>query len=341
MAEIIQYRKERLDRGIKVRSDGIYAISHWMEMTYLIGPRLGLIMALIIFPLLPWVSLYWKKVFEIACAYAVLAISFDFLAHYVGLVNLGSSLFTGVGGYFAAVYNLYLGLEPWISIPLASVTGACLCTLLLLPCLPLRGVYFAIVTLIYPLFLTRIIEAWNILGGTNGLPGISGFPNFYCEALCISFAALFFLFGIRRFSSEDIGIVLKGIKDNDQAIKACGINITWMKALAVFIAALMGCFSGAYIVHAYMWAGLSLFALDFSVIPIASVVIGGTSLSGFVGGVVGSFILVPLSEALRVFGTLRIVIYCMVMLFFIIWKSEGIVDYLWRKYYQFEKLVKI
>ena len=29
-------RKERLDRGIKVRTDGVYAISHWKEMAYLV-----------------------------------------------------------------------------------------------------------------------------------------------------------------------------------------------------------------------------------------------------------------------------------------------------------------
>ena len=57
-----------------------------------------------------------------------------------------------------------------------------------------------------------------------------------------------------------------------------------------------------------MWAGLSLFALDFSIIPIAAVVIGGGGT--LVGAVIGRFILVPLSEFLRFFGTFRIVIYC-------------------------------
>jgi branched-chain amino acid transport system permease protein len=88
-----------------------------------------------------------------------------------------------------------------------------------------------------------------------------------------------------------------------------------------------------------MWAGLSLFALDFSIIPIAAVVIGGGGT--LVGAVIGCFILVPLSEFLRVFGTLRIVIYCAALTGFIVFKSEGIMVYLQRKYHQFERRVKV
>ena len=45
-------RKERLDRGIKVRTDGVYAISSWREITYLLLPRLLLIGGLLALPLL-------------------------------------------------------------------------------------------------------------------------------------------------------------------------------------------------------------------------------------------------------------------------------------------------
>ena len=44
-------RKERIDRGIKVRSDSVYAISSWKEITYLIAPRLVLILGLALAPL--------------------------------------------------------------------------------------------------------------------------------------------------------------------------------------------------------------------------------------------------------------------------------------------------
>ena len=86
-------------------------------------------------------------------------------------------------------------------------------------------------------------------------------------------------------------------------------------------------------------SGISLFALDFSIIPIAAVVIGGGGT--LVGALIGAFILVPLSEVLRAFGTFRIVIYCVILTGFIVFKSEGIMIYLQRKYHQFERWVKV
>jgi branched-chain amino acid transport system permease protein len=332
-------RKERIDRGLKVRTEGIYAISSMREILYLLGPRLLLIVGILVLPLVLELAPYWKRVINIMCAYALLALAFDFLANYVGLVCLGGAFFTGVGGYFAAIFNVYLSIPVYLAVPMASICGAAFCTFCLLPCLPLRGVYFAIVTLMYPLLFTRIIEALNILGGTNGITGLENFPNEYVEQYVIILMVLFFLFAMRRFVNQDVGLVLRGVKDNDQAVRASGINVTAMKIIAVFIASLIGCFAGAYIAHLYMWAGISLFALDFSIIPIASVVIGGGGT--LVGAVIGSFILVPLSEFLRFFGTFRIVIYCAVLTGFIVFKSEGIMVYLQRKYHQFERWVKV
>ena len=332
-------RRERIDRGLKVRTEGIYAISSYEEILYLIGPRLLLIVGVLLLPLVLELAPYWKRVVNIMCVYAVLALAFDFLANYVGLVCLGGALFIGVGGYLSAILNVYLHVPIYLSIPLATVFGAGLCTVIIMPCLPLRGVYFAIVTLMYPILLSRIIEALNILGGTNGITGLDSFPGEYVEQYTIIIVMLLALFGMRRLVGQDVGLVLRGVKDNDQSIRASGINVTVMKSLAVFIAALMGCFGGAYIAHLYMWAGLSLFALDFSIIPIASVVMGGGGT--LIGAVIGCFILVPLSEFLRFFGTFRVVIYCAILTGFIVFKSEGLMVYLQRKYHQFERIVKI
>ncbi len=267
------------------------------------GPRLLLIVGVLLLPFVLELAPYWKRVVNIMCVYAILALAFDFLANYVGLVCLGGALFIGVGGYLTAIFNVYLSIPFYLSIPLATVCGACLCTVIILPCLPLRGVYFAIVTLMYPILFSRIIEAFNILGGTNGISGVDSFPNEYVEKYAIIIVMLVVLFAMRRFVNQDVGLVLRGVKDNDQSVRASGINVTYMKSIAVFIASLMGCFAGAYLAHLYMWAGLSLFALDFSIIPIAAVVIGGGGT--LVGAVIGCFILVPLSEFLRFFGTLQ------------------------------------
>ncbi len=333
-----QRRKERLDRGIKVRSEGLYALMSWRELSYLFFPRLVLIVGILILPLVV-PSMYWQRVISIVCIYALLALSFDFLAHYVGLVSLGGAFFIGTGGYLAAILNTSFGLPPLLTIPIATLLGAFICTLLLFPCLPLRGVYFAIVTLMYPLLLARVIEALDILGGTDGILGIESFANRWVEQYFIILIVLFFLFGTRRLVNQDIGLVFRAVKDNDQSVRASGISITYYKTIAVFISSAIGCLAGAYLVHLYMWAGLSTFALDFSILPIAATVIGGAGT--LVGPVLGAFILVPISELLRAFGTLRIVFYALILLAFIIFRSEGIMVYGQRKYHQFEKWIKV
>jgi len=331
-------RKERLDRGIKVRTDSIYAISSWQEMSYLLAPRLALILGMLALPLV-MPSAYWQRVISIACIYALLTLGFDFLAGFVGLVSLGGALFIGVGGYIAAILNTSFGMPIALTIPIATVGGGMICTLLLLPGLRLRGVYFAIITLMYPLVLARIIEALNILGGTEGILGVASFPNRWIEQYFIIGVVILSAFGLRRLVSEDIGLVFRGLKDNDQAVRASGLSLTFYKAVAVFIASGLGCLGGAILVHIYMWAGISQFALDFSILPIAATVIGGGGT--LVGPLLGCFILVPISELLRTFGTLRIVFYALILTAFIVFRSEGIMVYAQRKYHQFERWVRV
>lgn len=331
-------RKERIDRGIKVRSEGIYSLMSLREMSFLALPRFILIAGLLALPVL-MPGLYWQRVISIVCIYALLAISFDFLAHYVGLVCLGGAFFIGTGGYIAGILNSYFAFPVFVSIPLATLLGGLVSTVLLLPCLPLKGVYFAIATLMYPLFMARIIEAFDLFGGTDGIMGIDSFSSAFIEQYFVIAVVLVFLFGLRRLVTTDRGLIFTAIMDNDQAVKASGINITKYKALAVFIASAMGCLGGAAITHIYMWTGISQFALDFSILPIAATVIGGSGT--LVGPVIGCLILVPASELLRDFGTLRIVFYSLILVGFILFRSDGIMIFARRKYEQFERWTQI
>lgn len=332
-------RLERVDRGIKVRSETLYALSSWREIAYLVAPRAILIGGFLLLPLalLPWP--YWGRVTLSVCVLALLAVSFDFLANYVGLVCLGGAFFFGVGGYTAALLNTQWGLPPFLAIPLASVVGAALCTAMLAPCLPLRGIYFAIVTLMYPLLMTRIIEAADVLGGTEGFRGIAGFSSAWTEQYGLIVALLAGVFGLRRFVAEDVGLPIRAVKDNDQAVRASGISVARTKAKAVLLASLLGCFAGAYYIHLYRSVGISAFALDLSILPIAATVIGGGGT--LVGPILGALLLVPLSEVLRDFGSLRIVIYALVLTGFVVLRSEGILLYASRKYQQFERWVEV
>jgi branched-chain amino acid transport system permease protein len=282
--------------------------------------------------------MYWQRVLCISAIYALLAIGFDFLANFVGLVSLGGALFVGVGGYIFGLSNSH-GLSPLLAMPVATVAGAAICTLVLLPTLPLRGVYFAIVSFVYPLMVTRLIVATGVAGGTEGISGLDMSPNIWVSQYVVLGFVLICLFVFRRIVNQDVGLVFRGLKDNDQAIRASGIDVTYYRAMAVFLAALLGCFAGAFLSYLYGWVGTSLFAIDFSVFPVAATVVGGPGT--LAGPVLGALILVPISEALRAFGTLRIVFYSIVIILFIVFWREGLLNYLRRRYEQFNRWVKV
>lgn len=328
------YRKERVDRGIKARTDDLFALSSYREILYLTLPRLLTIVGLLVLPLL--LGTYWQNVLLITLTIALLAVSWDLLAS-VGLVSLGQALFFGVGGYLAGVFSSRFGLLPLFTIPLATLAGSVFCTVLLYPVLRLRGVYFGLITFAVPLLLMRVIEATKILGGTEGMSGLPPLPGAAIELYILMVVALGCVFGFRRMLDTDYGLVLKAVRDNDRSVEAGGINVQWYKAQAVFLAALPATFAGAFLTHHYQFVGMPAFALDYSILPLTSVIVGGTG--SFAGAMLGAFILVPLSEMLRAFGTLRVVIYSLVLVIFVAGLPEGIFRYIQRKYHQFERLV--
>jgi branched-chain amino acid transport system permease protein len=191
----------------------------------------------------------------------------------------------------------------------------------------------------YPLIIPRIIEAFQLMGGTEGFTGLATFPSIWIDQYLIIAVVIIALFSLKWLVNRDFGIVIRAVKDNEQAVKASGINTTWYKAAAVFIASLIGCFAGAYLVHIYGWVGTSLFGLDFSILPIAATVLGGGGI--LYGSVIGAFILTPLSEVLRDFGTLRIVFYALILLVLIILKPEGLMTFIRRKYLTLGKKTEI
>jgi branched-chain amino acid transport system permease protein len=329
-------RKERIDRGIKARSQDIFALCSWREMVYLAFPRLLPVMGCLVLPLV--LSVYWQKVLLSVAVFALLAISWDILAQ-SGMVSLGQALFFGMGAYLAGVFNHSFGWVPFLTIPLATILGGALCTLLLLPVLRLRGIYFAMVTLIIPLMLVRVIEATKIFGGTEGISGLTPLPSGWVELYLVLSALLAALFGFRRMMDSDYGLVLKGIKDNDRSVMNAGINIYWYKVQALFISSAIGAFAGSLMTHVYMFVGMPVFALDYSILPIASAVVGGPGT--LAGATLGAFLLVPLSELLRGIGGLRIVIYGLLLVVFIVGLPEGIFHFVKRKYLQFDRWVEV
>jgi branched-chain amino acid transport system permease protein len=314
----------------------VFALTSWREALYLAGPRLLPLLGL---PLVALVlDAYGRKVLVATLVFALLALSWDLLAM-TGIVSLGQALFFGLGAYVAGALNHALGWPPVVTIPLATVGGAVLGTGLLLPVLRLRRIYFSMVTLVLPLILVRVVEATKIFGGTEGLHGLAPLPSAPVElaVAIVAFWAAFF--GFRRLAGSDYGLVLQAIRDNDRAVTSAGINVHAHRAQALLLASGVGAFAGAFMTHAYMFVGMPAFALDYSILPIAAAVVGGPG--SFAGSALGAFILVPLSEALRGLGGLRIVLYALLLVVFTVALPEGVFAYVRRKYEQVERWVEV
>jgi branched-chain amino acid transport system permease protein len=333
------FRRERIDRGIKVRSDDIFALASLRDLSYLVLPRLLPVAALLLFPVVGrGISPYWQTVVLSTLVIALLALSWDLLAS-AGLVSLGQAFFFGLGGYAAGFLNSSLGLSPLFSIPVATLAGASLATLLLFPLLRLRGIYFGMITFALPLLCMRVVETTGLLGGTEGLSGLTPLPSRTVELYVITLAVLLTAFAFRRLSTSDWGLVYQAIRDNDRAVVAAGFDIQRRKAQVVFLAALPAAFAGAFVTHRYQFVGMPAFAIDYSTLPLTAAVIGGPG--SFLGSLVGAFILVPLSELMREFGSLRVVVYSAMLLGFTIGLPEGLFRFAARKYGQFERLAPI
>jgi branched-chain amino acid transport system permease protein len=79
--------------------------------------------------------------------------------------------------------------------------------------------------------------------------------------------------------------------------------------------------------------------MDFSISPLAALVVGGSGT--FVGPLIGTVILLPVSELLRAFPGLRTIFYSMLITLFIIYWREGLLNWARKKYEQFEYFVEV
>ena len=95
------------------------------------------------------------------------------LTFYIGRINIGQGAFALIGAYVSAILVVKAGWSFWISLPAAGLFAGLVAVLIGLPILRLRGVYFAMITLVLTQVVTLTALALPI---TNGAKGISNIP---------------------------------------------------------------------------------------------------------------------------------------------------------------------
>src|SRR3954453_22804604 len=95
------------------------------------------------------------------------------LTFYIGRIKIGQAAYALLGGYCSAILVVAHGVSFWLTLPIAGFLCAAVIILVGLPILRLRGVYFAMVTLV----LTEVARLLALaLPVTNGAKGLVSIP---------------------------------------------------------------------------------------------------------------------------------------------------------------------
>jgi branched-chain amino acid transport system permease protein len=211
---------------------------------------------IVMFSILPLVLPYVSLATEILCL-SLLAISFNMLFGYAGLLSFAHGAFFSIGAY--TIGNLMIHFKAHLLLGLLAGGGVAALIAFPMGIISIQriGIYFAFLTLAFNELVYYIIyESVSLTGGDEGLRGIPRPPlnlgifsldlshplRFYFFALIV-FALCFFF--IRRIINSPFGQVLKSIKDNENRAEAIGYRIKSYKLMIVVISAFFAGVAGA------------------------------------------------------------------------------------------------
>ena len=297
----------------------------------------------------------------IAFAMAALGLAIHF--GFVGLLNFGIAGFMAVGAYGYAISTLTFGFPWWAAFLAAMAASAVFAVLLGIPTLQLRGDYLAIVTIaaaeIVRLLLlsTTWIETTGSADGlvayADGFRSINPFPDgtygfgpwsYTANQFWVLIFALIVLavsaFLLWRLVKSPWGRVIKGIREDEDAVRALGKNVFAYKMQALVVGGIVAGLGGALYVLPSS-ANPMLFATSLTFFVWTALLLGGAAtvfgpllgavifwvLQAFLGSLLPAMaeagLLGALSSAQA--GALRFVLVGILLVVIVIVRPQGIV----------------
>jgi branched-chain amino acid transport system permease protein len=279
---------------------------------------------------------YYQLMLTLVPIWAVMGLSWNVLSGYTGLVSFGHASFFGLGAYTVTIALVRFDVTPWLGIPLGTLVGVAAAVLIGYPTFRLRGHYFALAMLAYPLALLYVFE-W--LGYQEvALPMKREAPGWYMQfsdpraytAIAVAFLLLALLvsMGVER---SRFGMSLLAIKQNEPAAEAAGIDTLRWKMRAIMVSgALAAAVGGFYAVVLLVVTPSSVFGMLTSAQALIVTLFGGAGTLW--GPLIGAAVLIPLSETLRAeFGDvipgIQGIVYGVAIILVILLAPEGV---FWR-----------
>jgi branched-chain amino acid transport system permease protein len=278
------------------------------------------------------VSGRWLLYIFLFFIYLSIANMWGLLCGYSGLICLCLPAFIGLGGY-----TLIIGTWVGLPIPLGMIAGTLVAAgfalLISIPVFRLKGIYFAIGTLVVPEALKFVFFLWRPVGGAlqgGGagyvLRSAGGFSttDIYWFALAIGLASIFIM---RFILSSKLGSGLAAIRDNEITAATSGIDVFRLKLYSFVIAALVTGMAGTifYLRQAYIEPASS-FSITWTMIAMVGVVVGG--LRTEVGPIFGTIIVVLLHFLLSRYAGYNLIIQGIILVDVMLVAPQGIMGFI-------------
>jgi ABC-type branched-subunit amino acid transport system ATPase component/ABC-type branched-subunit amino acid transport system permease subunit len=246
---------------------------------------------------------YYQLILTLVPIWAVFGVSWNILSGYGGQLSFGHASFFGIGAYTVTLALIYWNLSPWLGIPLGMLAGAVAAVIIGTPTFRLRGHYFALSMLAYPLAILYFLQYFGFQ--ELSLPMHRENPAAYLEftdtRLYTVVALGLLVAGVLAcmlVENSRFGLALLAIRQNELAAEAAGINSRQWKMRALIasgtIAAAAG---GLYACVLLVVTPDSVFGLLVSAQPVVVTLFGGVA--SIWGPVIGAAVLVPLAESLN------------------------------------------